>query len=108
MKSQSKVSEIYRIQLPINSLVPAAAHQPIRAVRRPAVREGATEHSGGAVNQISRNEIFCYKFSNVDYSVKPWPICKKSDIFEILIERTTRSPYWKLNLVKVEGSYEGF
>ena len=39
---------------------------------------------------------------------KSWPICKKSDIFEILIQWTTRSLYWKLNLVKVEGSYEGF
>ena len=48
-----------------------------------------------------------YNTSNGDYSAKSWPICK-TDIFEILIERTTRFPYWKLNLVKVEGSYEGF
>ena len=49
-----------------------------------------------------------YNTSNGDYSAKSWSIFKKSPISGILIHWTTRSLYWKLNLVKVEGRYEGF
>ena len=48
----------------------------------------------------SKLGYFNCQFSNGHNSAKSWPICKKSDIFELLIPWATRFPYWKLNLAK--------
>ena len=56
----------------------------------------------------SKPGYFNCQFSNGHNSAKSWLICKKSDISELLIPCTTRFWYWTLNLVKFEGSYEGF
>ena len=49
----------------------------------------------------SEHGYFNCQFSISHNSAKSWSICKKSGIFELLVERTTRFRYWTLNLVKV-------
>ena len=96
-----KVSEFWKAFF-LNYKIPTLVfqiHSDFKELRRVLVR---------SFWRISRNGIFSCYFSNSHSSAKSWPFLKKSAISEILIERTTRSLYWKLNLVKVEGRYEGF